>query len=148
MITKFEDLHYGSSGIVFYWEDKVLLVRPNDPHNFLGGWSYPKGTIDYGETPKQTALREVEEEIGLKLPSTFLDDIEEQELKSVKKPKGVKHYYFYRYNLNETEYEYFFDSSLTIPENKLQLDEVIEARFMEKDEAEKVLSKKFLDIIS
>ena len=148
MITKFKDIHYGSSGIVFYWGEKILLVRPNDPHNFLGGWSYPKGTIDYDETTRQTALREVEEEIGLKLPSTFLDDVEEQELKSIKKSKGVKHYYHFRYDLSKTEYEYFFDSSLTIPENKLQTEEVIEGRFLDKDEARKVISKKFLDIIS
>ena len=43
--------------------DKILLVQPT---NFYGGyvWTFPKGRIDPGETPEETAIREVYEESG------------------------------------------------------------------------------------
>lgn len=42
---------------------KVLLVQV---HNLKGQkiWTFPKGHIEAGETPRQAALREVEEETG------------------------------------------------------------------------------------
>lgn len=40
-------------------------------------WALPKGTPDCGETRKETALREVNEETGLKVQAeTFLDTID------------------------------------------------------------------------
>lgn len=40
---------------------RVLLVhRPK-----YGDWSFPKGKLDEGETPKRAAVREVREETGL-----------------------------------------------------------------------------------
>jgi 8-oxo-dGTP diphosphatase len=53
-----------AGGIVWredHGEFQVLLVhRPR-----YDDWSLPKGKADPGETPEQTALREVEEETGL-----------------------------------------------------------------------------------
>lgn len=40
---------------------EVLLVQQSE-HK---GWGFPKGHMDPGETPEQTALREVEEETGV-----------------------------------------------------------------------------------
>jgi len=51
---------------------RVWLIKPS--HNF-GPWSFPKGRIDDGETPKETAIREVREETGLNtkhLPGGYL----------------------------------------------------------------------------
>ncbi|HEY6377929.1 MAG TPA: NUDIX domain-containing protein [Candidatus Dormibacteraeota bacterium] len=42
---------------------EVLLIRVGS------GWSLPKGNLDAGETPEQTALREISEETGLPLDS-------------------------------------------------------------------------------
>jgi 8-oxo-dGTP pyrophosphatase MutT (NUDIX family) len=50
----------------------VLLIQ----HSQHGGWSFPKGWVEPGETPQQAAVREVEEESGVRaeiladLPST------------------------------------------------------------------------------
>ncbi len=61
--------HEISSGAVVYsyFEDiadvKFLLVKNKNGHH----WSFPKGHIEIGETIKDTALREIEEETGLKV---------------------------------------------------------------------------------
>lgn len=41
---------------------EVLLIQ----HSAHGGWGFPKGWIEPGEAPPETALREVEEESGVK----------------------------------------------------------------------------------
>lgn len=47
----------------------VLLTRRSGKlRNHAGQWAFPGGRIDGGESPEQTALRELEEEVGLKLP--------------------------------------------------------------------------------
>jgi mutator protein MutT len=46
----------------------ILLTR-RAPHlrNHAGQWALPGGRIDTGESPEQTVLRELEEEVGLRL---------------------------------------------------------------------------------
>lgn len=46
--------------------DRILLTRfaaPDHPEN--GWWTMPGGGMEWGESPEQTALRELEEETGL-----------------------------------------------------------------------------------
>jgi len=138
--------HYGSVGIVFQYENKVLLVKPAN-YELFDGWSYPKGNLDEGEIHKNTAYREVKEEIGVDLPTNFLDNIELEELTPVLKEKGVKHYWYYKCDLSTEDFNKYFNNSLIIPKSKLQLDEIDEARFVDIEEAKKLLSSKFLDIL-
>lgn len=64
-------------GVVFDSKGNVLL---REPKNHYDGyvWTFPKGRPDPGETPEQTALREVKEETGVDativgiLPSDYL----------------------------------------------------------------------------
>lgn len=58
--------HLTAGGFVFYKDQKdgevyVALIK-----NKWGQWWLPKGHIEDGEDPIQTAFREIEEEIGLK----------------------------------------------------------------------------------
>jgi 8-oxo-dGTP pyrophosphatase MutT (NUDIX family) len=48
-----------AGGVVYNPEGKVLLIHRR------GSWDLPKGKMDDGETPAETAVREVKEETGL-----------------------------------------------------------------------------------
>jgi 8-oxo-dGTP pyrophosphatase MutT (NUDIX family) len=51
----------------------VLLTRRAERlNNHAGQWALPGGRIDAGETPLEAALREMEEEVGLRLPASAL----------------------------------------------------------------------------
>ena len=52
--------HVTSAGGVVFLGKKVLLLR-----KINGDWVLPKGKIEAGETPDQTAVREVFEETGI-----------------------------------------------------------------------------------
>jgi ADP-ribose pyrophosphatase YjhB (NUDIX family) len=64
-------------GGVLVSPERRVLVR--EPKNHFGGyvWTWPKGTLDRGETPERAALREVREETGYQgriigvLPSAY-----------------------------------------------------------------------------
>ena len=48
-----------AGGIVYNANNELLMIYRNNK------WDLPKGKIEKGETPKQCALREVEEETGV-----------------------------------------------------------------------------------
>lgn len=63
-VEKYMALHYiyieAAGGIVSNNKNENLLIYRNEH------WDLPKGKIERGETPEQGALREVEEETGMK----------------------------------------------------------------------------------
>ncbi len=52
---------FSAGGIVFNDKGQVLLTQ----HSQNKHWSFPKGLIDPGQTPKEAAIREVREEGGV-----------------------------------------------------------------------------------
>lgn len=50
-----------AGGCLFNDEGKVLLQKRGDS----GKWGFPGGAIELGETPEETAVRELKEETGL-----------------------------------------------------------------------------------
>lgn len=55
--------HLGVYGILKK-DDKVLLIKKGrGPHT--GKWDFPGGSIEFGEEPYQTLIREFEEETGI-----------------------------------------------------------------------------------
>lgn len=58
---------YRKAGVFIYdpKKDKVLLIQSRGHL-----WGSPKGTIQYGETERQCAIREVKEETGLEISDT------------------------------------------------------------------------------
>ena len=64
-----------SAGILLFRQREnleVLLIRPGGPfwrNKDAGAWMIPKGMVERGEAPAEAALREFEEETGMKLDS-------------------------------------------------------------------------------
>jgi predicted NUDIX family NTP pyrophosphohydrolase len=63
-----------SAGILLFrqqaGETQVLLVKPGGPfwrNKDAGAWMIPKGMVEPGETPAEAALREFEEEVGVRI---------------------------------------------------------------------------------
>ncbi|GIW27699.1 MAG: diadenosine hexaphosphate hydrolase [Meiothermus sp.] len=51
----------GAGGVLFNPQGQVLLIRDRQ-----GYWCFPKGHLDFGESLERAALREVEEETGIR----------------------------------------------------------------------------------
>ena len=66
----------GVGAVVFNEKDEVLLIRRGkEPH--YGRWMVPGGTLEWGETLEQAAVREVREETGIEIRiETFVEIIE------------------------------------------------------------------------
>ena len=62
------DARVGSASVILEDEDgQALIVKAN----YKSYWTFPGGIIDKGETPKEAAIREVREEVGLTIdPAT------------------------------------------------------------------------------
>lgn len=61
-----------SAGLVVIQDNKILLVHPtNSP--WWGTYSIPKGEIDKNEDPLEAAIRETQEETGIKIKKKHID---------------------------------------------------------------------------
>jgi 8-oxo-dGTP diphosphatase len=63
-----------AAGAIIVEHGKVLLVRRAHPPR-IGDWCLPAGFMEWSEHPSATALREVEEESGLKIKIRSLFEI-------------------------------------------------------------------------
>ena len=55
--------HLGAYGLIIKDEKIVLIKKVGGPYN--GKVDLPGGTIEWGETPEQTLIRELNEEVGI-----------------------------------------------------------------------------------
>lgn len=51
-------------GVIVHRQEKILIIHRTNPHG-AGTWAPPGGHIEHGESPEETAKREVMEETGL-----------------------------------------------------------------------------------
>jgi 8-oxo-dGTP diphosphatase len=69
-------------GVIVIKGNKVLLGKRKNAHG-EGSWSFPGGHLEFGESLKDCAVREVEEEAGIKIKNIrsgpFTNDIFEKE---------------------------------------------------------------------
>jgi ADP-ribose pyrophosphatase YjhB (NUDIX family) len=69
----FENTPCAAGAVVVRGREVLLIRRAIEPA--LGRWCFPAGFQDYGETPRQTAVREVREETGLSIRLLRLLDV-------------------------------------------------------------------------
>ena len=53
-------------------ENRVLIARRPEGKAMAGLWEFPGGKIEPGETPEQTLIRELDEELGIEVCDTCL----------------------------------------------------------------------------
>lgn len=63
-------------GILLFQDDKVLLVKHGEAASHItGSYGLPAGRIEKGETAKQAAIRELQEETGLIARENELEEL-------------------------------------------------------------------------
>jgi 8-oxo-dGTP pyrophosphatase MutT (NUDIX family) len=141
-----------SAGVVIIYQNKILLVHPSSSTRYYGNYSFPKGHIEENETALSAALREVKEEVGIKLKSSQLDRkmyeipyIAKKNKKDIPKGSIYKTVYYWTCtieNLNEIGL-----SSEVVPKNQLQAAEVNWAGFVPANEIEQRIAPVMKSII-
>lgn len=63
------------SGIVLKYNDKCLLCKRSDKYTHPNKWFIPAGKIEVGETPRESAVRELFEETNIEISETDIDFI-------------------------------------------------------------------------
>jgi ADP-ribose pyrophosphatase YjhB (NUDIX family) len=118
-----------AAGVIFFNEvEEVLIVKPS----YKDYWSVPGGVIDRDESPRDTTLREVKEEIGLDLKSMqflCLDYMSPQNSEYSTKDENIQ-FIFYGGVLTSDD----------IKRIKLAKEEISEYKFVSKEEAVKMVS--------
>ncbi len=63
------------AGCFCEWKDKILLVKrsPSKPQG--NTWGLPAGKVEKGEDPRSAAVREVYEEVGIRMDSNELKEV-------------------------------------------------------------------------
>ena len=115
-----------SSGLAIVFNGTVLLAHTTG-RNFKTGYGIPKGGIEVGETNIDAAIREVEEEIGVKVSKNMITSNSYQFIVDSKWGKKIVHYFI-------VEIKDLSDIGLKepkIPKSRLQLEEINDARFLD-----------------
>ena len=64
--------HLGAYGLIIKDNSIVLIKKVGGPYN--GKLDLPGGTIEWGETPEETLIRELKEEVGIEVVNYELFD--------------------------------------------------------------------------
>ena len=56
-------------------DGRVLLAKRPEGKSLAGLWEFPGGKVEKGETPEAALVRELEEELGIKVPQKCLAPI-------------------------------------------------------------------------
>lgn len=114
-----------SAGLLILHNNKILLIHPTNAP-WYGTYSIPKGKLEKGETIIQAAIRETEEEIGIRIKEKQIN--KEYKIIEYKNERGkiYKKLYYFIVNLDEP---------LHLDKSKLQLTEIDWAGFVDKNEA-------------
>lgn len=128
------------AGLAIVVPRSILLVHPTGTP-LEGTWSIPKGHIDKGETAEEAAVREVEEEVGIRVPMTVLHGSPSR-LVLGQFGKNPRPLFYWSVDVRTV------GLPQVIPESWLQLEEVDMARFVPIDEARILLEVDMWPVLS
>lgn len=118
-----------AGGLVLNPKGELLMIYRN------GHWDLPKGKMENGETPEQTAIREVEEECGIKQIKIVESLISTYHIFSQNRNNCIKRTYWFEMSSKDTS------------KPKAQEEEGIEeAKWMPAGELKKVMGKVYLSL--
>lgn len=133
-----------SAGLAIIYDNKVLLAHTTS-RGWYGSYGIPKGGIEKGESKLDAAIRETEEEVGIKIPKKLIDTTEHTFVVSTKK-YGHKIVYYYIVKIDKLSQIGLKD--LKVPKGQLQVEEVDWAGFLDYKEAMKRVMKSQVPLIN
>lgn len=114
-------------GVIFFNnKNELLIVKPS----YKDYWSIPGGVIDLNESPRQAAIREINEEIGLDINKIDLLSVDYYHNTNSFKGEAI-HFTFWGGKLDEN----------LIKQIKVDGQEIIEFKFISKEKALNLVSK-------
>lgn len=94
--------HLGSYGLILDKDSIVLIKKVGGPYN--NKLDLPGGTIEWGEKPEKTLIRELEEEVGIKVLEYKLFDGNSSTVEWIHKEELEKiHHIGFFYRINKYE---------------------------------------------
>jgi ADP-ribose pyrophosphatase YjhB (NUDIX family) len=132
-----------SAGILIVYRKKALLAHStNSP--WWRSYTPPKGGLEMGENLAEAASREVEEEVGIRIDPTVLNEKVEVEYRN---PKGVLYKVVHLFVHRVDDLKEIGLEDEHVPIFQLQRVEIDEARFMNAEEVEKKILPRYLDYV-
>lgn len=132
---KYLDTKY-SAGLAIVFDGKILLGQSRGRKEGTG-YGISKGGIEEGESHLDAAIRETYEEFGIKVPKSLIDTTEHTLTLTSRKYKYNKVVYYFIVEIDDLSKIGLKD--LVVPKRQLQLEEIDNARFMDKIAASKVI---------
>ena len=132
-----------SAGFAIVFGSKVLLGHMSKK-GWWGTYTIPKGHLDGKESIKQAAIRETQEEVGIRIPNKLIPN-QYKTCKYIKKGKHYKDVHYYTILIDSLDQIGLKDE--VIPKSQLQLEEVDWAGFVPIQEAMKRISPVMRPII-
>ena len=108
-----------------------MLLCHSTSAKWFGSFMPPKGSIEEGESEAEAACRETLEEIGIDIKPEMLG--EKHTIKYLRGISLYKEVYIFEYRIESLD-KIGLGGEI-IPEEMLQLEEIDEAKFMDKEEA-------------
>ena len=115
-----------SAGLAILYKGQILLGRTAGRKG-QRSWGIPKGGIESGESHLQAAIRETEEELGIKVNKNLISQSEYTFTLTSRKYKYNKVVYYYIVDVKDLKQLGL--SELEVPKSQLDTKEISEARF-------------------
>jgi 8-oxo-dGTP pyrophosphatase MutT (NUDIX family) len=134
-----------AAGVVILWNNRILLIHPTNSSWKKSTCGIPKGKLEQDEDFLTGALRELEEETGIRLDSSQLDP-EQHKVDFYNHKNEVDGHLIYFVceimDLSEIGLE-----SDRLPKSQLQLEEVDWGKFVTAEEAYPIISRNQMIIL-